>query len=148
MNNNEINIRGMIEDDIQDVVSLDNQVFPSRSYNYKEELANPDARCFVAVDNDRVVGMASFRFVGSIINLLTIGVVKEYQHKGIGSKLLAYIIDNCESGIILLQVRKSNKVAQFLYNKFGFTLIKEKDNYYSDKETALIYGRRIKVVAN
>lgn len=51
--------------------------------------------------------------------LVYIATHKEHRGKGIGKKMMKYVIENC-SGDIALHVEKENP-AQFLYKKLGFT---------------------------
>lgn len=51
--------------------------------------------------------------------LVYIATHKEHRGKGIGKKMMKYVIENC-SGDIALHVEKDNP-AQFLYKKLGFT---------------------------
>ena len=70
----------------------------------------------------------------SIAKILTFAVVKEFQNKKVGSKLLKKIIEELTlKGIsyILLIVQKCNKAAVFLYQKFGFIIENELPNYYN-----------------
>lgn len=69
-----------------------------------------------------------------IANILTLGVVKEYQGKKLGSKILTKIIEELTlMGImeISLIVQEINEVAIKLYKKFGFSIEKTLHNYYS-----------------
>jgi len=67
-------------------------------------------------------------------DILTLGVVKEFQNKKIGSMLLRKVLDELRLlGIIdvTLIVQKSNKIAINMYEKFGFFTKETLDNYYS-----------------
>ena len=60
---------------------------------------------------------------------------KDFRNLGIGSKLLSYLIDICTSlnlNSIFLEVHENNKIAQNLYNKYGFKNIYVRKNYYNN----------------
>ncbi|ALU11688.1 acetyltransferase [Ignicoccus islandicus DSM 13165] len=87
----------------------------------------------------------------SVIHLLSIAVKREYQGRGIGSKLLGALIDHCSKGsitseevfrIICLEVRVSNTRAQNLYKKFGFEIFTTLKFYYMDGEDAYLMIRK------
>jgi [ribosomal protein S18]-alanine N-acetyltransferase len=68
----------------------------------------------------------------------TVGVLPEYQGRGIGASLMLA----CEAQIpvnrIRLCVRPSNEVAIRLYEKLGYTRVGEWTKYYTDGESALV----------
>jgi len=65
--------------------------------------------------------------------ILSFGVLKEFQGRHYGSKLMQKLLEEFKiMGIteISLIVQKSNKIAISLYEKFGFKLFEEDPNYY------------------
>ena len=77
--------------------------------------------------------------------ILNISVATDSQGKGVGSKLLAYAIEQVEScsDNFFLEVRESNAAAIALYEKFGFCEVGCRSNYYpaaKGREDALIYA--------
>ncbi len=100
---------------------------------------NPDT-FLVAEYNGRVVGyvMAYLRpdLEGHI---MSIAVDKRYRGNGIGSALLAEVINRLiarGARYIGLEVRVSNEKAIRLYERFGFRKVKRIIGYYSDGEDA------------
>ena len=74
------------------------------------------------------------------------GEEKNQTKKGIASSLLSNIYSFCiNNGIIkiLLEVRKSNIIAQNLYEKQGFKKISERKKYYDNIEDAYIYEKEL-----
>ena len=94
-------------------------------------------------DTYRIIGLfAGKKIIGfSVIfatrfttDLLTIGVLPEYQGKKLGAKLLLSTLRealNCGAVECFLEVRKSNIVAQNLYKKFSFIISGERKEYYN-----------------
>ena len=67
-------------------------------------------------------------------DLLDIAVEPDMQGRGIGSRLMQFMVDECVSrGVkeIFLEVRATNQSAVALYKKFGFEQISVRKNYYS-----------------
>ena len=64
--------------------------------------------------------------------LEVIYVSDEYRHHGIASNLINYFLDNFynQKKDIFLEVSVENTMAIKLYQKFGFTIINKRKNYY------------------
>ena len=75
----------------------------------------------------------------SEVHILNLSVSKEYQRKGVGTKLLnACLVDSIDKAF--LEVRTSNQAAISLYRKNGFKLLGTRKNYYTDnKEDAHLF---------
>ena len=99
------------------------------------------AKLFVYVDNDLVKGFIHIEDHIDFIDIINVAVDKSYQHEGIGSKLIEYIIDTYKRRI-LLEVRESNTNAIKLYEKYGFKEINRRHKYYGN-EDAIIMERSI-----
>ena len=73
--------------------------------------------------------------------IATIGVLPEYQGRGIGARLL----EACESRLALprlkLCVRPSNQGAIRLYERFGYQRAATWPKYYQDGENALVFEK-------
>ena len=105
--------------------------YPSRELWRKRVAETPDNFLnLVAVVNDRVVGMVgletfpnrpSRRHVGRI----GISVHAEWQGKGVGTALMAAVVDLADNWLNLtrleLEVYADNAAAIHLYERFGFT---------------------------
>ena len=102
----------------------------------------------VASHNSSPVGAAWYRywtddnfirgFIDEITPVLVIGVQRDYRQQGIGTKLIAWLVDHAEKqGIqnISLMVSKDNHAMQ-LYRKSGFT-------QYADKDHSLVMIRKV-----
>ena len=105
----------------------------------------PNARVFLAYHADQPVGIAvsflcfsTFR-AKQIINIHDLAVHSDFQRRGIGRKLLAFvkhfaIEQGC--GSMTLEVRADNLPARRLYDEFGFQKVGE--SLPSDHE---LFGR-------
>lgn len=104
-------------------------------------LKSSDVVCFAIIDID---------FPNRNAEILSFGVMKEFQGRQFGSKLMQKLIEEFKvMGIteISLIVQKTNKIAISLYEKFGFIIFKEELNYYKvldgEEKTALIMNKSL-----
>lgn len=95
---------------------------------YIEGFGRPDDTAVCAGENGAVVGaawarlMRGYGFVDEMIPELAVSVLPEYRGRGIGTVLLAALIDRCDAlgfPAISLSVRRANP-AIHLYEKLGF----------------------------
>ena len=139
-------IRAMTSDDIAAVDVLERALFPVDAWPlqmFHDELSQADTRSYyVACDADgTVIGYAGLMCVLPIADVQTIAVAPEAEGAGIGSALLATLIDEAKSRgaeDVLLEVRADNPRAQRLYRWFGFEQIHIRPRYYRDGADALI----------
>lgn len=100
-----------------------------------QELQAPMRAYYADVDlnTNTVAGYAGFWFDSDDAQIMTIGVAKEYQKRGIASNLLKTMIENAKSigaKRMLLEVKVNNNPALKLYEKFGFTKMGLRKRYY------------------
>lgn len=102
-----------------------------------------DTRCnyknyrLLAIDNNEFIGgIHCLDYIESerSIVILDIGdfLVKDtYRNKGVGSQLLQYLINSCDSNIdaIRLAVDPDNQIAIHLYKKYNFSEYKSDSNF-------------------
>lgn len=91
---------------------------------------------------EHLVGMAGIWMMVDEAHIVTIAVRRSHRHQGLGEWLLISIIDlsmQMRAKYVTLEVRESNRTAQALYEKYGFTKAGTRRKYYSDNgEDALI----------
>jgi GNAT superfamily N-acetyltransferase len=93
-------------------------------------LADPSrAQVFVAREAGRVIAMAALHFTistaegGKVAGLEDCVVHPEHRRKGVGEKLLAYVLEQARAGgalRVILLTDGDNTRAQALYRKLGF----------------------------
>lgn len=78
-------------------------------------------------------------------DIIELIVQEEYRGRNIATCLLDYMISDLNDSVklITLEVRKSNKIAIQLYQKFGFQIVHIRKRYYGDGEDAYLMGRRL-----
>ena len=126
------------EEDLQDLIALDKEVFISSwneemfLYEYKN---NPFAKLYVLVDQNQILGYIDYWLLGDQCQLSRIAISNKFQKKGYGSILMNQCIkDSQELGCrnINLEVRVSNQKAIYFYQHFGFVVATVRKQYYSD----------------
>ena len=146
-----IEIRGMSEGDLDEVMQIERRSFPtpwSRRL-FERELLLPYAKAFVALEipPNQVVGYICFWLVAQETHILNLAAHPERRRRGIGSRLLRYGVNYCrDKGAqeITLEVRRSNYQAISLYRNFQFQPQGIRRHYYSDSgEDAVIMSLRL-----
>lgn len=142
----EVRIRRMTLSDVDGVHAIEAATFPkpwSRKDFVKEMTQNTCARYLVTVEDEKIIGFAGAWIVLDEAHITNIAVLKEYRGRGIGRKLTQALLQYCANlGVVYatLEVRKSNAVAQTLYQSLGFEYVGVRKRYYEDNgEDALLY---------
>lgn len=82
-----------------------------------------------------IIGFAGMWHVLDEAHVTTIGVLPEYQGKGLGEVLFLALVDESirrNAVWLTLEVRVSNYSAQQLYRKYRFTIQGKRQRYYTD----------------
>ena len=134
--------------DAADIAEVEKACFPKP---WTEEtirhdlMENGKARYYVAVDGGHIVGYMSVWVLDYEGYINNVAVIPGYRRKHIASMLLEVMLDATEAeGIVshTLEVRKSNKDARRLYEKYDFKETAVRSHYYSDNgEDAIIMWR-------
>ena len=149
---NNIVIRPMTKDDVEDVYKVEEDCFvdPWSKESIRKELKNDLARYLVAEIDGEIVGYVGVWFVVDEGHITNVAVHSNYRGKKIGDKLVKEMVELCRQSNIVamtLEVRVSNIVAQNLYKKYGFKMGGIRKEYYSDnKEDAIIMWNQLKEV--
>jgi ribosomal-protein-alanine N-acetyltransferase len=89
-----------------------------------------------------LAGIAGIWMMVDEAHIVTIAVRRSHQRQGFGEWLLINIIElamQLQAKVVTLEVRMSNRVAQALYEKYGFARVGTRQRYYSDNgEDAVI----------
>ena len=106
---------------------LENVLFPDNSFN-EYTLVNELllGRCWVVERRGKIVAYLLARIDGELIDIMRVGVLPEFQEKGIGTQMLHAALTQAPEA--MLCVRKKNKRALKLYRRLGFTIVGETPN--------------------
>jgi [ribosomal protein S18]-alanine N-acetyltransferase len=144
----ELVLRPMVAEDIDAVVAIERAIhrFPWTLGNFSDAL-DSGYLCKVAELDGAIAGYAVMMSALDEIELLDIGIVAEYQGKGLGSELLQRMMELARSinmRRMFLEVRPSNVAALALYSKHGFREIGLRRGYYAagdEREDAIVMER-------
>jgi len=130
------------------VVAVEKQSFKHPwSYSlFLSELSNKIAHYFVALLDSKLIGYIGLWIYLREAHITTFAIHPAFRRKGYGKRLLHHAFEFARSKgckEILLEVRTSNKVAQALYRKLGFSQIGLRKSYYSDGEDALVMKKNL-----
>lgn len=125
----------MVAGDVDDVFAVETDVYPhpwSRG-NFVDSLASGYNGWTLRDDGGTLVGYFLLMTAVDEAHLLNVAVAAPNQRQGLGLYLLDKVIA-CARGLamdsILLEVRPSNLRALKVYEKYGFTEIGRRKNYY------------------
>lgn len=102
---------------------------------------NPFGRKIEYVISDKVLGYLEYSLIYDRIEIDNIFVEEIERSKGIGTKLMAYLVQeaiNLRVINITLEVRVSNEIARKMYKKFGFHEVALRKYYYGDEDGILM----------
>ena len=74
--------------------------------------------------------------------IVTLGVLPNYQRRGLGARLLAEAEARLKSPALKLTVRQSNRPAMALYEKLGYAPVGRHERYYAGGETGIVMEKR------
>ncbi len=140
-----INFRSMKLDDINRVHEIEKSSFatPWSKKSLLTEITNNKLSKYVVMElDDFIIGYYGLWIVDNEAHVMNIAIDPEFRSKGYGNELLKNMIAlSSSSGVnrITLEVRRNNKVAISLYEKYGFEASAIRKGYYRDNgEDALI----------
>ncbi len=141
----DIQLTGMRRRHLRKVLSIESQVYP-RPWSaslFLSELSQRSSRTYlVAKAQGQVIGYGGIMFIGQEAHVTNIAVDPALHGRKVGTRLLmALVTEAIARGAerISLEVRVSNKVAQQMYEKFGFSVVGVRKGYYIEtNEDALV----------
>lgn len=103
---------------------------------------NACARYLVAEDGGAIIGYAGAWVIFEEAHITNVAVCAGRRGGGVGRALMAALmqyLSNLGAAYVTLEVRRSNKVAQALYQSLGFVELGVRKRYYEDNgEDALL----------
>ena len=141
-----VTIKRMSKDDIDGVIAIEEKAYGAHHWSkdsFMQELSNDLAWYYSLFDSKgKLVAYAGTWHILEEAHITNIAVDADERRKGYGEALLKHILDDCykeKIKYLTLEVRKSNKPAINLYEKYGFTSFGLRKKYYQDNnEDALI----------
>ena len=142
-------IDDMKVEDLPEIVSIESVSFttPWSETLFYNEICKALAVSRVARIDGKVVGYLCANIIIDEGHILNLAVHPEFRGLGIASSLIEEMIGLMRDGdcrSVFLEVRTSNEQARIMYEKFGFTLLGTRKNYYiSPVEDAVIMVLRL-----
>jgi [ribosomal protein S18]-alanine N-acetyltransferase len=144
-------VRDMTPADVPAVVAIERASYsvPWSEATFRGLLRRRDAELIVAMLDDRVIGYAVFWCVVDQGELGNVAVSAATRRRGVGELLVSEIIRRAADRRVrelFLEVRPSNETARRLYDRFGFTPVGRRRNYYQEPvEDALVLRRPVRL---
>jgi ribosomal-protein-alanine acetyltransferase len=143
----------MSAEDLDEVMKIERLSFPSpwsRAF-FSQQQRSRSFENFIARDEDvgreKVLGYICLLPVGGEVHILNVAVHPEFRRKGIATRLIEFSLEHClAKGVrkAVLEVRRSNHLAQEMYKKLGFKETGVEKAYYSDNwEDAIKMSREL-----
>ncbi len=133
---------------LDDIVAIEKASFTVcwSKNSFAQAIETENFSLYVLMHCGIICGFYCLMTVGGESELLNIAVLSDYRGLGFGSVLLSHAVENAlsdKSGVIYLEVRRSNAPARGLYRKFGFEELGVRRNYYSHPTEDAVIMRKI-----
>ena len=142
-----ISIKQINEKDIDLCYELDsNTISLWTKKQWAKEFKKDGIKVFGIFLSNLIVGICVFHVILDEAQINFFVVDHKYRKKGFGTYLMSYLIKECEKLNIkklLLEVSQSNISAENFYNRFDFSTVGIRRNYYQDGSDALLKEKKI-----
>ncbi len=143
-----VEIRTMNYLDLKQVMRVEKKAYPHPwTLGIFRDCLRVGHHAWVMLLDQKVVGYAVVMLSPGEAHILNICIDPDYQAKGLGRHLLRYLIKNTNQtdiDMVLLEVRRSNRSAQRLYQSEGFHELGVRKAYYpaaDGREDAIILAK-------
>lgn len=140
-----LDIRPMTLRDVDAAAAIEHLSFgsPWRVGSFFRAVNEAHQHFYVAVLDRTVVGYGGFWVEHDRAHVAKVAVHPDHRRRGIGTAIVERLLDEiCKLGLrrAYLEVRKSNRQAQQLYQRFGFRFERVQPRAYpNDGEDALVF---------
>ena len=143
-----ISIKQINEKDIDLCYELDsNSISLWSKKQWANEFKKEGIKVFGILLSNHVIGICVFQVILDEAQINFFAVNKTYRKKGFGTYLMNYLIKECRKlniKKIFLEVSHTNLTAEKFYNRFDFSTVGIRRNYYKDGSDALLKEKKIK----
>ena len=118
------------EYDSYPLLSVDNFTY---KLTRNEFSTNPYLKILTYVEKDKIIGFLLYSLIYDRIEIEQFEVTTKERRKGIGNKLLNYLVEKYQDNNIkniTLEVKEDNIAAINLYKKYGFKKVSTREKYY------------------
>ena len=125
----------MLYSDLNTILQIENELFshPWSKQMYIQEIENHHA--YLIEDNGVILGFICGWDIYDESHITNLGIRKNYQRRGLASKLLHFFINKKEKEgweTFFLEVRESNTSAVSFYKNHGFLVVGKRKKYYKN----------------
>ena len=142
-----ISIKQINENDIDLCYELDSNTISLWSKKqWAKEFKKEGTKIFGLLLENLVIGICVFQVVIDEVQINYFVVNQNFRKKGFGSYLMNYLIKRCKKlniNKLLLEVSQSNSTAENFYNRFDFSTVGIRKNYYKDGSDALLKEKNL-----
>ena len=142
-----ISIKHINEKDIDLCYELDSNTISLWSKKqWANEFKKEGIKVFGLLLSNFVVGICVFHVVLDEAQISFFAVNQKYRKRGFGTYLMSYLIKECKNLNIkklYLEVSNNNNTAEEFYDKFNFSTIHIRRNYYKDGSDALLKEKKL-----
>ena len=143
-----ISIKQINEKDIDLCYELDsNTISLWTKKQWAKEFKKDGIKVFGIFLSNLIVGICVFHVILDEAQINFFAVNQKFREKGFGSYFMRYLIKHCENLNIkklLLEVSQSNISAENFYNRFNFSTMGIRRNYYKDGSDALLKEKKLR----
>ena len=142
-----ISIKPLTKKDIDMCYELDsNTISLWTKKQWSNEFKKEGVKIFGLLISNFVIGICAYHVVHDEAQINYFVVNREFRKRGYGSFLMSYLIELCEKldiNKILLEVSQENNAAQKFYDRFNFSTVGIRKNYYKDGSNALLKEKQL-----
>ena len=142
-----ISIKKINEKDIDLCYELDsNTISLWTKKQWAREIRKKGVNIVGLLLENSVVGICVYQVVLDEVQINFFAVNQEFRERGFGSYLMSYLIKLFEKlnlNKILLEVSRNNLTAEKFYNRFEFSTVGIRKNYYKDGSDALLKEKKL-----
>ena len=142
-----ISIKQLNIEDIDLCYELDsNTISLWTKKQWAEEFKKKDNKVFGILLSNLVIGTCVFHVVIDEAQINYFVINQKYRNKGFGTYLMSYLIKECKKLNIIkliLEVSHTNFTAEKFYNRFDFSTVGIRRNYYKDGSDALLKEKKL-----
>ena len=142
-----ISIKQINEKDIDLCFELDSKTISLWNKNqWADEFKKDGIKIFGILHSNLLIGICVFQVVLDEAQINYFVVNKKFRERGFGSHLMSYLIKQCKDlnvSKLYLEVSQNNTTANKFYNRFDFSTVGIRKNYYKDGSSALLKEKKI-----
>ena len=142
-----ISIKQINEKDIDLCYELDSNTISLWSKKqWANEFKKEGTKIFGLLLENLVIGICVFQVVIDEVQINYFVVNQNFRKRGFGSYLMSFLIKRCKKlniNKLILEVSQSNITAENFYNRFDFSTVGIRRNYYKDGSDALLKEKKL-----